>query len=128
MKIAALIARILLGLEFVVFGLNAFLHFLPQPPMAGPAGQFMGAVFVSHYYVLIFLLQLVGGLLLLAGLYVPLALTILAPIIVNILNFHITMAPAGLPTALVTAILWFVVFWSVRPAFDGLLAARAPRA
>ncbi len=125
MKIAALIARILLGLEFLIFGLNGFFHFIPMPPPPGVAGQFMGAVFVSHYYVLIFLLQAIGGLLLLAGRYVPLALTLLAPIIVNILLFHTTMAPAGLPVAILTAVLWFVVFWSVRPAFNGLFAARA---
>ena len=125
MKVAVLIARILLGLEFVFFGLNAFFHFLPSPPIPGPAGQFMGAIFVSHYYVAIFALQFIGGVLLLVNRYVPLGLVILGPILVNILLFHITMAPSGLPMALVTTLLWCVVFYSVRSAFAGILAAKA---
>jgi putative oxidoreductase len=125
MKIAVLIARILLGLEFVFFGLNGFLNFLKAPPPPGVAGQFIGAIFVSHYSVVIFGLQLISGLLLLSGRYVPLALTILAGMLVNIVTFHVTMAPAGLPMALVTVILWFVVFYSVRGAFAGIFAARA---
>lgn len=124
MKIAALIARILLGLEFAFFGLNAFLHFLPQPPMSGLPGQFIGAIVASHYYVAIFALQIISGLLLLAGRYIPLALTLLGPILVNILLFHICMAPAGLPIALLTTLLWFIVFFSVRPAFRGIFAAK----
>ena len=74
MKIAVLIARFLLGLLFAVFGLNGFLHFIPMPPPAGLAGQYMGALFLSHYLVVVFLLQLIGGLLLLANRFVPLAL------------------------------------------------------
>jgi uncharacterized membrane protein YphA (DoxX/SURF4 family) len=124
MKIAVLIARILLGLIFVFFGLNAFFHFLPSPPPPGVAGQFVGAVFVSHYYVTIFVLQVIGGALLLSGRYVPLALTILAPIIVNILNFHITMAPASIGPGLVVTVLWIIVFIGFRRAFDGILAAK----
>jgi putative oxidoreductase len=77
MKIAVLIARILLGLLFLVFGLNGFLHFIPMPPPAGLAGQYMGALFVSHYLVVVFLLQVVGGALLLAGRYIPLGLLLL---------------------------------------------------
>jgi uncharacterized membrane protein YphA (DoxX/SURF4 family) len=125
MKIAVLIARILLGLEFVIFGLNGFLHFLKMPPPPGIAGQYFGAIFGSHYYVVIFGLQLIAGLLLLSGRYIPLALTILAGILVNIVAFHATMAPEGLPMALITVALWFVVFWSVRRAFAGIFAARA---
>jgi hypothetical protein len=125
MKIAVLIARILLGLEFTIFGLNGFLQFLKMPPPPGIAGQFMGALFASHYHVLIFGLQLISGLLLLSGRYVPLALTILGAILVNIVAFHATMAREGLPMALITVALWFVVFWSVRRAFAGIFAARA---
>ena len=124
MKIAVLIARILLGLLFVVFGLNGFLHFIPAQMPPGLAGQFMGAVVASHYYVAIFALQFIGGALLLAGRYIPLGLTILGPIVVNILLFHITMAPSGLPVALVTALLWCIVFAGVRSAFAGIFAAR----
>ena len=61
MKIAVLIARILLGLQFLVFGLNGFLHFIPMPLPTGLAGQYMGALFLSHYLTVVFLLQVVGG-------------------------------------------------------------------
>jgi len=124
MKIISVIARFLLGLIFLVFGLNGFLHFIHQPPLTGIAGQFIGALFVSHYLVPIFLLQIVSAVLLLVNRYVPLALTLLAPIIVNVLLIHILMAPSGLPLALVVTMLWFVVFLSVRSAFYGLLQPR----
>ena len=120
MKIASLIARYLLGLIFVVFGANGFLHFIPMPPPPGVAGQFMGALFVSHVLVVIFLLQLAGGVLLLAGRYVPLALVLLGPVIVNIVLFHAFMAPSGLPLATVVVVLWLLVAWSVRSAFEGI--------
>ena len=121
MKVASTIARYLLGVIFLTFGLNGFLHFIPMPPPAGVAGQFFGALFVSRYYVVIFALQIVPAVLLLANRYVPLALTILGAVIVNILGFHIFMAPAGLPLAVVVTVLWFLTFWSVRPAFAGIL-------
>jgi putative oxidoreductase len=125
MKIAVLIARILLGLEFLVFGLNGFFPFLHMPMPAGPAGQFMGAVFVSHYYIVIFLCQVIGGALLLSGFYVPLGLTVLGPVLVNILVFHATMSPAGLPFALIPTILWFIVFAGYRQSFAGILSRKA---
>ncbi|HJX94701.1 MAG TPA: hypothetical protein VJ324_03720 [Candidatus Acidoferrum sp.] len=106
MKIASLIARILLGLVFLVFGLNGFLHFIPMPPPTGVAGQFFGAIFTSHYWVVIFGVQTLGGLLLLANRFVPLALVLLGPVIVNIFFFHALMAPAGLPLAIVVVLLW----------------------
>jgi hypothetical protein len=122
MKIASMIARYLLGLVFVVFGLNGFLQFIPQGPMpTGVPGQFMGALFASHYMLPVFAFQLIGGILLLINRYVPLGLTILAPIIVNILMVHILLLPAGLPLAIIVLILWILVFVSVRPAFDGIL-------
>jgi len=106
MKIASLIARILLGLVFLVFGLNGFLHFIPMPPPTGVAGHFFGAIFASHYWVVIFGVQTLGGLLLLANRFVPLALVLLGPVIVNIFFFHALMAPAGLPLAIVVVLLW----------------------
>jgi putative oxidoreductase len=121
MNIASTIARYLLGLIFLTFGLNGFLHFIPMPPPTGVAGQFFGALFVSRFYVVIFLLQIVPAVLLLANRYVPLALTILGPVIVNIVCFHIFMAPAGLPLAVVVAVLWFLTASSVRSAFTGIL-------
>ena len=120
MKIAVLIARILLGLLFLVFGLNGFFHFIPMPPPTGLAGQYMGALFVSHYLVVVFLLQVVGGALLLAGRYIPLALLLLGPVLVNIVLFHSFMAPEGLPVALFATVLWLIVFAGVRKAFAGV--------
>ncbi len=124
MKIAVLIARVLLGLLFLVFGLNFFLHFIPMKPMTGAAGQFMGAMFVSHYLLFIGAVQVLGGALLLAGRYVPLALTILGPVVINIVLFHFLMAPEGIPVALVTALLWIIVFYGYRAAFAGILSHR----
>ena len=126
MKITIAIARVLLGLIFLVFGLNGFLHFLPNPPLTGTAGQFVGALFVSHYLAVVFLLQLGSAILLLINRYVPLALTVLAPIIVNILLIHILMAPSGLPLAILVTVLWMLVFLNARSAFSGLLQQRAP--
>src|SRR6478736_583286 len=120
MKILNKVSRFLLGVIFLTFGLNGFLHFIPMPPPAGVAGQFFGALFVSQLYVVIFALQIVPAVLLLLNRYVPLALTILAAIIFNILSFHILMAPAGLPLAIFVAVLWVVVFINVRQAFSGL--------
>ncbi len=124
MKITIVIARFLLGLVFLTFGLNGFLHFIPATLPSGTAGQFVGALFVSNYLVVVFLLQLVGAILLLTNRYVPLALTLLAPIIVNILLFHVLMALNGLALALVVTVLWIVVFLSVRSAFAGLFQQR----
>jgi putative oxidoreductase len=124
MKIATLIARTLLGLLFLVFGLNGFLHFIPMPPPSGLAGQYIGALFVSHYLVFVFSVQVIGGALLLANRFVPLALILLGPILVNILLFHSLMAPEGLPIALFATVLWAILFYAVRPAFAGLFVQR----
>jgi putative oxidoreductase len=124
MKIATLIARILLGLLFLVMGLNGFLQFIPMPPPTGLAGQYFTVLFVSHYMVLVFLLQVIGGALLLANRFVPLALILLGPILVNILLFHSLMAPAGLPLALLATALWGIVFYGVRRAFAGVFVRR----
>ena len=124
MKIASTIARYLLGFIFFVFGLNGFLHFLPSPPPPGLAGQFVGAMFVSHYLSVVFALELIPAILLLINRYVPLALTILGAIIANIVLFHAFLAPSGLPLALVVTILWFLTAASVRPAFHGLFQQR----
>ncbi|HEY3900235.1 MAG TPA: hypothetical protein VGM54_16620 [Chthoniobacter sp.] len=134
MKTITVISRYLLGLIFAIFGLNGFLHFIPMPPPSGVAGQYLGALFVSHYLAPVFALQLIGGALLLANRYVPVALTLLGPVIVNVLLFHVLMAPEGLPQAIVVAVLWGVVFASVRSAFAGIFlqrvaidAAKSPR-
>jgi putative oxidoreductase len=126
MKLASTIARYLLGLIFLIFGLNGFLHFIPMPPPTGLAGQFVGALADSHYVVVVFLLELIPAVLLLVNRYVPLALTLLAPIIVNILCFHAFLEPGGLPLAVVVVALWFVAYWGVRSAFAGLFQ-RVPK-
>jgi putative oxidoreductase len=124
MKILTHISRFLLGLIFLVFGLNGFLHFIPMPPPSGVAGQFLGAMFVSKYLLVVSGLQGISGALLLINRYVPLALTVLGPIIVNILLFHSLMNPAGIGLAIFVTILWGFVFASVRSAFDGIFEAR----
>jgi putative oxidoreductase len=121
MKIATIISRGLLGLIFVVFGSNKFLHFLPMPPMSGEAGAFMGALFVTHYLYVIATFEVVGGLLLLTGRYAPLGLTLVGPVVVNILSFHTFMAPSGLPIALVVSALAIFLLWSYREHFAGLI-------
>ena len=127
MRIASVIARYLAGVIFLVFGLNGFLNFIPLPPPGGIAGQFMGVLYVSHYLWVIFAFQVIAGVLLLVNRYVPLAVAILAPEIVNILTFHALMAPSGLPLALIVAVLWALIFLDVRPAFSGLFQSRVDR-
>jgi hypothetical protein len=124
MKITTVIARFLLALIFLVFGLNGFFHFIPMPPPAGTAAQFFGVLYVSNYLAVIFLLQIIPAILLLLNRYVPLALTLLAPIIVNILLVHLLMVPSGLPLAILVTVLWGAVFLSVRSAFAGLFQQR----
>jgi putative oxidoreductase len=124
MKIITHISRFLLGFIFLIFGLNGFLHFIPMPPPSGVAGQFLGSMFVTKYLLFVFAIQLIGGVLLLINRYVPMALTILGPIIVNILLFHGLMDPDGLGLALFVTVLWGVVFASVRLAFAGIFEAR----
>jgi hypothetical protein len=110
MKIAALIARLLVGLVFTVFGLNGFLNFIPAPPLpAGPAGQFITALFVSHYIYVIAGVQVISGVLLLINRYVPLAIVLLGPMLVNILAYHLLMNTMGLAVAAVVALLWLVL-------------------
>ena len=124
MRTTSAIARYLAGVIFLVMGLNGFLNFIPFPPPPGIAGQFMVALYVSHYLWVIFAFQVIAGVLLLDNRYVPLALAVLAPVIVNILCFHVLMAPSGLPLALFVAVLWAVIFVDVRPAFFGLFQSR----
>src|SRR5579859_1493795 len=126
MKIAALIARILLGLVFLVFGLNAFRPFIPMGPMpTGIAGQFIGALFQSHYMYVVSALQVLGGVLLLVNRYVPLGLVLLGPVIVNIFFFHLLMDRSGLPLAIVVVILWGIVALRHRQYFSGIFVQRA---
>ncbi len=124
MKIASLIARYLLALIFLVFGFNGFFHFIPMQMPAGTGGQFMGAVFVSNFFIVVYLLQVIPAILLFLGRFVPLALILIAPVIVNILCFHIFMAPSGLPIAIFVLALWLLAASGVRSAFEGILQQR----
>ncbi|PWT84428.1 MAG: hypothetical protein C5B58_04730 [Acidobacteria bacterium] len=122
MKIATIIARILLGLMFVVFGSNFFLNFIPTPPPAGLAGDYFKVFAASGYMYVVGALQLLSGLLLLIGRFVPLALTILAAMIFNIWTFHILMDPKGLfPMAIIAIVLELFLVWSYRDRFAGIL-------
>jgi putative oxidoreductase len=125
MKKLSAVARVLLGFLFVVFGLNGFLNFIPLGPMpAGLAGQFTAALVESHYMSVVLLVELAAGVLLLVNRYVPLGLTLLAPVIVNILLFHLFMAPSGLPLAAIVAALWIVTAHQFRNTFAGLFSQR----
>ena len=126
MKIVTSIARILLGLVFLVFGLNGFLNFLNTGPApTGLAGQFLVALILSHYYWVVAALQIAGGALLLANRFVPLALVLLGPVIVNIICYHVFLNHSGAGFAAVVTILWFVVFYAKRQYFSGIFAQRA---
>ena len=125
MKIASTIARYLLGVIFLTFGLNGFLHFIPQPEMPEAAIAFFGGLAAARYMLpLLFATQLLGGALLLLGM-VPLAIVILAPVIVNIVAFHVFLAPDGLPLAVVVAMLAAFLAWAHRGAYRPLFAPPA---
>lgn len=122
MKILTIIARLLLGLGFAIFGANAFLGFLKMPPPPpNLAGDFLKVFFASGYVYFIGGFQVVAGLLLLIGRFVPLALTILAGIVINILIFHTLMAPEGFGPAVVVTVLELFLLWRYRAAFVPLL-------
>lgn len=124
MKILRVAARYLLGLLFTVFGLNGFLHFIHQPPPQNPlAVQFLESVTASHFSVFFFAVQVFGGLLLLSGVFVPLALILLAAELYNILAFHLTLSP-GIAPALVASVLWVLVFLQYRAEFVDVLRAK----
>ena len=121
MKYAIIIARILLGLMFAVFGSNAFLHFIPMPPMQGQAGAFIGALVSSGYIYVIALLQVFGGLLLLlGGRFVALGLTLLGPVIVNIVLYHIFLDTEGLPMAIGVSLAALFLLWVYRFKFPAI--------
>jgi hypothetical protein len=125
MKVVVLIARLLLGAVFVFFGMNLFLNFLHAPMPTGVAGEFSGALASSHYLWFVAAFQVIPGLFLLFNRYVPLGLALLAPVIFNILLFHILMAPSGLLIAVIVALLWVLVYHRHRAAFSGLFQKQA---
>ena len=126
MKVAVIIARILLGFTFVFFGANGLHPFLPMGPMpTGLAGQFTTVFFQSHWLTIIGAVQFVSGALLLVNRYVPLALAILGPVIFNILTFHLLMNLAGIGPGILVTLLWFFLFYRYRANFAGLFVQKA---
>ena len=121
MKYVIIIARVLLGLVFVVFGSNGFLHFIPMPEIPGQAGAFIGALASSGYLYVIAGLQVAGGLCLLIGSrFVPLGLTLLGPVIVNIMLYHIFLDHMVNPIAIVVSILALFLLWAYRDKFPAI--------
>ena len=125
MKVATVIARVLVGLVFVVFGSNAFLNFIPAVLPPGLAGQFFTVLFQSHYVLFIGGVQVAGGALLLVNRYVPLGLTLLGPVIVNILLYHLLLSHFGAVMAIVVAILWGFLVYRYRQYFASLFVQKA---
>jgi uncharacterized membrane protein YphA (DoxX/SURF4 family) len=120
-------ARLFLGLAFTVFGLNFFLHFLPTPASPPRAAAFAGALFASGYlFQLLKTIEVVAGLLLLGGFFVPLVLAVLAPILINIVSFHLFLEPSGLPVPLALLAAELFLAWSYRAAFAPMLHLRTP--
>ena len=120
MKYVIIIVRILLGLMFAVFGSNAFLHFIPMPEMQGQAGAFIGALVGSGYIYAIAAFQVLGGLLLLIGRFVPLGLTLLGPVILNIVLYHIFLDTSGLVMAGCISIFALFLLWAYRDKFPAI--------
>lgn len=121
------IARILLGLPLVVFGLNGFLNFIPQPETPLPEGAmaFAGALMKTGYMMqLIGITQLIVGVLLVSNRFVPLALALFAPFIVNSVAFHVFLEHSGLPMAIIFLALELYLAWKYRRAYAPMLAAR----
>jgi hypothetical protein len=125
MKIVGAIARYLLGLMFLMFGSNMFLHFIPMGQLpAGLAGQFIGDLFAAHYFYVVGAIMVVSAILFLVNRYVGLGLTLLGPVLFNILVYHILMNPAGIGPGAFATLLWLLVAWQHRTVFERLFAAR----
>ena len=125
MKIIYPVARTVLGLVFVVIGLNGFLWFMKAPPLTGVAAQWQAAVVTSHFFWFTSAAQILAGVLLLVNRYVIFAMFVLAAILVNILAYHITIMPQTIGLALLTTAIWFVVAWPLRSQFAPLFVAKA---
>jgi uncharacterized membrane protein YphA (DoxX/SURF4 family) len=126
MKFAVIGARILLGLVFVVFGLNGFFHFIPTPEMNEASGSFMGALVATGYFMMVVkAVEVAAGLMILTGRFVPLGLIILAPVSVHILLLHAFLDQGGLPMAIFIILAQLFLAWAYRDSFSGVLQANA---
>ncbi len=122
MKYTVIAARVLMGLIFFVFGLNGFFNFIEAPPMEGDAGVFINLLVSSGFLYVVKVLEVTGGLLLLIGKKIPVALSLLGPVVVNIFLFHSFFAPSGLPMAVVVLVLEVFLIWSHRSSFSAIFA------
>ena len=120
MKIVVVVVRVLLGLPFLIFGLNALHPFMPMPPMSGDSGTFMTIMMHHGWVPFLGVLYITAGILLLAGRYVPVALVILGPILVVILLYHVTLDPKELAVPIVLALLEVFLIYVYWPAFRGI--------
>ncbi|HEX5411577.1 MAG TPA: hypothetical protein VFZ27_06920 [Terriglobia bacterium] len=125
MKYSIPVVQVLLGLIFLFFGLNGFFGFLQAPLPPGAAGEFLGAMLTSHYTYMVSGVQVLAAVLLLINQFVPFALALLAAMLANILAFHVTMEPSGVPLAVVTTILWVILAWKFRACFRPLFVRKA---
>jgi putative oxidoreductase len=120
------VARIGLGLVFTVLGANKLAPFLPQPPISGAPAEFFGALIATGYMIpLLAVTEIVAGLMLLSGRFVPLGLTLLAPVIVNIAGFHLFLAKGGFALPVVVLALELYLAWTYREAFAPMLRMRS---
>jgi putative oxidoreductase len=123
-KLVSTIARYLLGIMFLVFGSNMFLNFIKGQMPTGVAGQFTAALFAAHYFYVVGAIMVISAVLLLADRFVGLGLTLLGPVLFNILTFHLLMNPSGVGAGAFATLLWFLVAWEHRVVFARLFAAR----
>ncbi|MBW1830322.1 MAG: DoxX family membrane protein [Deltaproteobacteria bacterium] len=126
MKFAVIGARVLLGLIFTVFGLHGFFHFsfIPMPEMSEAGGTFMGALMGTGYFMMVVkAVEVLAGVMILTGRFLPLGLILLAPVTVNILLFHIFLDPAGMGMAIFIIAMQLFLAWSYRDSYSGVLQA-----
>jgi hypothetical protein len=128
MKIAVLVARILLGLIFVVFGLNGFFLFITPPEHTPVGNAFINLLVTTGFMYVEKSFEIIGGALLLLDLYLALGLAILAPVVVSILLFHLLMERNTLVIGVVPFLLWVILAWAYRRQFAPLLVRRADAA
>ncbi len=126
MNFAIIGARLILGLIFVVFGLNGFFHFIPNPEASEPMTAFMTALSETGYFMIVVkLVEVASGLMILTGRFLPLGLILLAPVSVNILLVHVFLDQTGLPMAIVIILLQVFLAWAHRDSYRDVLQANA---
>lgn len=123
---SVVIGRLVFGLGFVIFGLNGFFHFMPNPPMSQSAGELMGAFAKTGYFFpMIKFIEILIGIFLLSNFLVPLALTIIFPILVGITSIHLFLNPAGLPMLIVLHAIHGFLVYSYREFYKSLVTLKA---